>query len=172
MDIKAALIQEHSKTQTKRITDFIGNDPAHFKTLIVLFLGDDYRITQRAAWALSNCCLDYPELAIPYQQQLLDKLKAPNQHDAVKRNILRIWIPQMPPEDLWGELFDICYRFARSKDEPGGIRAFALYVLGNIAGQYKDLAPEVRLLIEDLKPIATPAILSSGKKVLKQLNKG
>jgi hypothetical protein len=170
-DIKTALEQEHSKAQNKRITDFVGNDPIRFAELMNLFLGDSYIITQRAAWAVSNCGLDHPLLLTPYHRQLLTKLKTPNQHDAITRNILRIWVKHMPPEDLWGELFDICYRLVRSKDEPGAIKAFSLYTLGNIAAAYPELAIEVRSLINDLTPIGTPAIIASGKKVLKQLNK-
>lgn len=171
MNIKEALLQEHSKTQTQKITDYIGNDPKRFKELIELFLGDHNRITQRAAWALSYCAEKFPHLIDPYQTRLLEKLVKPNQHDAIKRNILRNWVHYMPPEDLWGELFDICYAFARSKDEAGAIRAFSIYILGNIAMKYPELASEVEVLIEDLKPIGTPAILSSGKKVLKKLQK-
>jgi hypothetical protein len=171
MDIQEALLKEHSKTQTARITNYIGDNADRFRLLVQLFLGDNHLITQRAAWVLSNCGRAYPELVGPYQQQLLDKLKTPGQHDAVKRNILRIWVHQMPPETLWGMLFDYCYGFARSKDEPGAIKAFSLYILGNIAVGYPELATEVRILIEDLRPIATPAIASSSKKVLKQLDK-
>jgi hypothetical protein len=171
MDIQAALIQEHSKAQTKRITDYIGDDPERFDALMKLFLGDTYRITQRAAWAVSNCAMAYPQLIEPFHTILLSKLKEAHQHDAVKRNILRIWVNHMPPEALWGELFDTCYTFARSKDEPGAIKAFSLYVLGNIAAVYKELGEEVKSLIEDLNPIGTPAILASSRKVLKQLNK-
>ncbi len=171
MDIREALLQEHSKSQTQRITDYIGDDPERFKILVELFLGDHNRITQRAAWALSNSGLDHPGLTAPYQEQLLQKLQIPDQHDAIKRNILRIWVHQMPPEDLWGELFDVCYAFARSKDEAGAIKAFSIYIMGNIAWHYPELAEEVRTLIEDLKPIATPAVLGSGKKVLKKLQK-
>jgi hypothetical protein len=171
MKIKEALEQEHSKAQTKRITDFVADDKNRFKELIDLFLGDEYRITQRAAWPLSNCGILHPELINPYQKALLKKLTDKGNHDAIKRNILRIWMHHMPPEELWGELFDTCYGFARSKDEPGAIRAFSIYVLGNITLKYPELVAEVRMLIEDLKPLGTPAIVSSGKKVLKQLEK-
>jgi hypothetical protein len=171
MDIKEALEHEHSKAQTDRITKFIGNDKTRFKVLVSLFLGDDYRTTQRAAWPLAYCSLEHPELLEPYQTKLLQKLKEPNQHDAVKRNILRVWAYQMPPIDLWGELFDVCYTFTRSKDEPGAIRAFSMHVMSNITLQFPELATELRSLVEDLMPIGTPAIISRGKKVLKLLDK-
>ncbi len=171
MHIQEELIREHSKPLTMRIVQYIGDDKTRFKELMTIFLGDSYRLTQRAAWPLAFCSIAHPELIKPYQKELLHKLTEPNQHDAVKRNILRIWVEQMPPENLWGELFDICYVFARSKDEPGAIKAFSLHVMGNITKQFPELATELRALVEDLMPMGTPAIQSRGKKVLKLLDK-
>ncbi len=171
MNIKEELTREHSKALTMRIVKYIGDDKDRFKELITLFLGDNYRLTQRAAWPLAYCCLEQPQLAKQYQKKLLQKLQEPNQHDAVKRNILRIWTEQMPPQELWGELFDICYTFARSKDEPGAIKAFSLHVMSHITKQFPELASELRMLVEDLMPMGTPAIVSRGKKVLKLLDK-
>jgi hypothetical protein len=171
MNIKQALEQQHNKIQNKRITDYIGNDKTRFVELVELFLGNNKIVAQRAAWAISDCGLHFPELIIPYQSPFLNKLMEENTHDAIKRNILRTWVHQMPPEDIWGALFDRCYHLARSKDQPRAIKAFSLYIMGNIACHYAELAHEVRILIEDLKPLGTPGIQASSKKVLKQLQK-
>ena len=53
MNIRKALLQEHSKPQTMRIVKYIGTNKDHFKELINLFLNEEYRITQRASWAVN-----------------------------------------------------------------------------------------------------------------------
>jgi hypothetical protein len=48
MDIREALTAEHSKLQTMAIVSYIDSDPARFRELMDIFLGDEYRLTQRA----------------------------------------------------------------------------------------------------------------------------
>jgi len=55
MDIREALLAEHSKRQTMKIVRYINGDPARFAELMKLFLGDTYRLSQRAAWAVNYC---------------------------------------------------------------------------------------------------------------------
>ena len=50
MDIREALLAEHSKGQTTKIVRYIDGDPVRFAELMKLFLGDTYRLSQRAAW--------------------------------------------------------------------------------------------------------------------------
>ena len=50
MDLRAELLEEHSKRQALRVADYIGNDPERFADLMCLFFGNEYRVTQRAAW--------------------------------------------------------------------------------------------------------------------------
>jgi len=50
MDIKTALLEEHSKAQTLRIVKYIGTDQKRFDTLMELFYKEEYRVVQRAAW--------------------------------------------------------------------------------------------------------------------------
>ena len=60
MDLEEALLKEHSKKQCKVITDYIGNDASPFAELMKIFFRGDYRLSQRAAWAMSNLVLDHP----------------------------------------------------------------------------------------------------------------
>jgi len=66
MNIRAELLSEHSKRQTAKIVDYVAGDPVRFKELIANFLGDTYRVSQRAAWAVSNCIEQHPDLVKPY----------------------------------------------------------------------------------------------------------
>lgn len=171
MDLQSELLREHNKAQTLRIVAHVGDNKEHLKKLMELFLGNDYRITQRAAWPLSYIGIAHPQLIKPYQGTLLKMLKKEGAHDAVKRNILRLWVESMPPENYWGELFDVCYRLARRKDEAIAVRVFAMHVMANIAMVFPELIPEVTDLVEELMLLGQAAFIARGKKVLKLLAK-
>jgi hypothetical protein len=70
IDLEQLLRQEHSKKQTDRIVRYIGSDKQRFTALVRLFFKSEYRITQRAAWPLSNCVRAHPELIQPYFKPL------------------------------------------------------------------------------------------------------
>lgn len=170
MDLRSEILREHSKPQTMRIVAYVGDNQQRMKTLMDLFLGNEYRITQRAAWPLSYIGMAHPDLVKPYHGKLLECLQNPEAHDAVKRNILRLWIESMPPETYWGDVFDTCYQLARSKDEAIAIRVFAMHVMGNIVIKYPELTFELTNLIEELVLLG-PAFVARGKKVLNMIQK-
>ncbi|HEY1040509.1 MAG TPA: hypothetical protein VGF30_13940 [Bacteroidia bacterium] len=172
MNIKEAILEEHSKAQRDRIVKYIGTDKKRFKELLDLFLGSEYRVTQRAAWAVSSCAELYPELIKPYLNKLVDNLDLPDQHDAVKRNTLRIFQFMDVPEKSQGKLYDISLRFLLSMHEPIAIKAFSITVLQNLALVYPDLQQELKVIFSDLaKHETSPAVVHRAKKALKEFNK-
>ena len=52
MNLREALLKEHSKVQTMRIVEYVGDDKERFAQLMDLFLNDVYRVSQRAF----TCC--------------------------------------------------------------------------------------------------------------------
>src|ERR1044071_5095211 len=90
MDIRKTLQAEHSKKQTLAIAAFIGSNPAQLKVLMDIFTGDNYRLTQRAAWPLMYVCKQNPQLLHKWIPFMLRLLKKKNLHVAVKRNVLRV----------------------------------------------------------------------------------
>jgi hypothetical protein len=169
MNIKEALLKEHSKAQTMRIVNFIGDDPAHVETLMSLFLADEYRVTQRASWVISYCAKTYPALISAHLDKMVGKLTEPGVHDAVKRNIVKVLADMDIPDPLCGEVMDICYRYLRSADEPIAVKAHAMSVAGKISQRYPELKPELKTMIEDMLPFGSPGIISRGKKILRSL---
>lgn len=168
MNLEAEILKEHSKKQTLKIVDYIGNDKHRFATLMDLFLEGGYRITQRSAWAVSCCAEKHPELIIPWLEKIIDNLGKPL-HDAVKRNTVRILQDLDIPEKLQGKVADKCFHFLASRKEPVAVKVFSMTVLGNLCIKEPALANELKLLIEEQLPYATPGFLSRARKVLKQL---
>ncbi len=61
MNLREEILKEHSKAQCNKIVQWIGDSQKRFDELFNLFLNDEYRVTQRAAWPLSYSVIAYPE---------------------------------------------------------------------------------------------------------------
>ena len=171
MNIKESLLSGHSKARTMKIVNYVGDDKKRFRELITAFLEGEYRLTQRAAWPLSYCGTAHPKWILSYTQKLLNKLREPNIHNAVKRNILRVWQNCDLHEKYAGEIYDVCNGYLHSLEEPIAIRVFAMSVMANLCKKFPELSPELKMMVEDMIPFGGPAIRSRGKKVLKELEK-
>jgi len=167
MDLKAAILKEHSKAQCERIVKYIGHNPERFAELMKLFFEGEYRVTQRAAWPMSYCVENHPELIRPYFKKMLDNLDKKGLHDAVIRNTMRILQNLEIPAKYRGKLMDDCFRFVQSNDIPVAIKVFSLTVLQNLSKQYPDIKNEIKLLIEERWSLETAAFHSRAKKILK-----
>ena len=170
MNIKEAVLEEHSKKQTMKIVKHVGSDSKRFAELMKLFLGDEYRVTQRAAWAVSYCAQQHPQLIKPYLSKLAKLLDKPGLHDAVKRNTLKIFETIAVPKALQGKMADVCFKFLLSQ-EPIAMKAYSMTILLNICKEEPDLKNELRIVIEDMIPLGSAGIRSRGKRVLKELEK-
>ena len=169
MNIREALLQEHSKKQTQVIANYIGSDKIRFKELMGLFLKDTRIITQRAGWVISECCDKYPYLIQPHLEPFILNLQKEGIHDAVKRNTVRILDNQIIPENLCGPLADSCFRFLEG-NEPIAIKAFSMTIIANMLNRYPELANELKVILEDQLPYASPGFRGRAMKVLKQIS--
>src|ERR1700729_2556627 len=170
MDLLKLLREEHSKKQTDRIVNYIGDDQKRFAELIKLFFKGEYRITQRAAWPMSYCVRRHPELISPYFKPLLDNLARKDIHVAVIRNTVRLLQDVDIPKKHHGRVMSTCFEFIQSPETPIAVKAFSLSILGNLSSLYPDILPEIKLIIEEAWEHATPAFRSRAKRVLKDVS--
>ena len=168
MNIKEALLEEHSKSQTLKITRYIGSNAARFAELMELVLDDEYRVVQRASWVVKHCGENNPMLLIPYLSDLIPRLRKPK-HDAYKRNVLHIIALLDVPDELLGELADICFSSLENRKEAIAIRVHAMQNLFNVCKREPELAPELKMLIEEYMPHESAGFKSRGKKIIKGL---
>ena len=169
MDLQQLLKDEHSKKQTDRIVNYIGNDKDRFAQLIKIFFQGEYRITQRAAWPLSYCVRRHPELITPWFKPLLDNLARKDIHVAVIRNTVRLLQDVSIPKRYQGRVMNICFDFIQSPETPIAVKAFSLTILSHLSADYPEIAGELKLIIDDQWEHATPAFRSRAKKILKRL---
>ncbi len=166
MNLREEILKEHSKAPCNKIVQWIGSNQKRFDDLFELFLNDEYRVTQRAAWPLSYSVIAHPGLITKNFSKLIDNLKKPALHNAVKRNSIRLMQHISIPEKFHGEVMEICFSYVESPTEAVAIKAFSLTVLGNLSKQYPEILSEVKLLIEEQWQHQTAAFKSRAKKLL------
>lgn len=158
-----------------RIVHHIGDDRAAFDELMQLFLHDEYRVVQRAAWVVSYCLEAHPEWAQDYLPDLLKNLRNPPKgqavHDAVKRNTVKCLEFVAVTEELAGEAADTLFQFVADPRETIAVRCYSMTALFNICKNEPDLLEELRITIEDMLPHATAGLRARGSRVLKGIAK-
>ena len=167
MKLRDEILREHSKIQCDKIVRWIGKSQEKFDQLFRLFLSEEYRVVQRAAWPVSFAVIAHPAFINKHWEELVKNLNQQNVHGAVKRNSVRLLQGLNIPEKFQGEIMNICFRYVESPTEAIAVKAFSLTVLGNLSKLYPEIIPELRLLIESQVENATPAFKIRAKKILK-----
>jgi hypothetical protein len=170
MNIREELLKERSKAQMHQIRDYIGDDPERFSELMEILLNDTPKLMEYAAWALSHCMDEHPQLVAPYVKYLIPHAKeAP--HSAVARNITRaLSMTNLNPDDQ-GSAFDLCWEFAESSKQEIAVRVHSLTVLGRVAKNYPELAAEVFALAKGFQEYDSPGLRSRGRRVAEDMEK-
>lgn len=166
MNIREALVAEHSKQQTMKIVHYVDGDPVKFRELFELMIGPVYRITQRAAWPLSYCIEEHPDLIKPYWGKLVDQMERVDAHIAVRRNVVRLLQFVEIPKRYQGRIFDACYGLFADTTQPVAVRCFSLSVAANLAKDKPELIEELRLVAAQHPETATAGMRARFRNVL------
>lgn len=168
MHLRNQLLKEHTKQNCSAIVEWVGNDVSRFKQLFDLFLNDDPRVTQRAAWPMSYCVIAHPEFMEGNFDKLVKNLKRKELHNSIKRNSVRL-LQEIPiPPEYEGDVMNICFQYLESPSETVAVKAFSLTVLGRLADKYQEIVPEIKLLIQDQLPHQTAAFRQRAKEFLRK----
>ena len=156
------------KASIQEIVSTIGQDKQLFDELMDLFLNGEYRTVQLSSWVVGHMGEKSPHLFKPYHRKMINYLNDDTCHDAVHRNIARVYQSIEIPEELEGELYDICFKRMNQFQNAIAIRVFCMSVCARIVRRYPDLIPEYVSAIEAQMEFAKPAFLSRGRKLLKE----
>lgn len=171
MKLREQILKEHSKANCQKIVQWVGGSQKRFDELFDLFLNDEYRVVQRAAWPMSYAVEANPELIRPHFAKLFKNLKKPGIHNSVVRNTLRLLQEIDVPEEYEGELMDTCFKYISDPAEMAAVKAFSLTVLENLSKKYSEIRPELKLIIEENWNHEGAAFRSRAKKILKRMSK-
>ena len=167
MNLREEILAKHSKAQTNKIIDWIGTSQKRFDELVQLFLHDEYRVVQRAAWPIGSIAEIQPQLLKKHLPMFVELLRKPGLHNAVRRNITRLLQYINIPEELKGDVMDACFSFICDVQEKAAVKAFSLTILEQLANEYPEILPEIITVIEERWEYETAAFHSRARKILK-----
>jgi hypothetical protein len=171
MNLREALMENHSLILMKSIKKYVGDDKKRFAELMNLCLADEKILAPRASWATLHAGDKRQDLLNPWIGKMLDQLSK-STYSSVKRNFLRLFQEIVIPEKYRGELIEVCYKLVFTLSEPIAVRVFALTVISNQVQFHPELKNELEIVVKDLiLPGAPPAMISRGKKILKTLSR-
>ena len=171
MNLRETILEEHSKAQCIKIVNWVASSQKRFDALFNLFLHDEYRVVQRAAWPVSYCVEAHPAFIEKHYGALLKNLKKPGIHNAVKRNTVRLLQTVAIPKKWQGRLMEVCFQYINDPQEKVAVKAFSLTVLSRLALQYPEIVPEISLIIEDQLPCQTAAFKVRAMQFLKAVKR-
>ena len=170
MNLREEILKEHSKVQTTKIANWIGDDEKRFAALVDLFLHDEYRVVQRAAWIVSVVAEDQPELLAPHLNAMIKRMQQEGLPTAVKRNVVRVLQHVKIPKKLHGPVMNTCFEFLSDPKETIAVRCFSMTVLANLSKDYPEIRTELRTLIEEvLRQKASAGMRVRARDVLKSI---
>lgn len=172
MNLSDALRAEHSKAQALRIATFVGQSTKRFSNLVSIVTGDDLKLSQRAAWAITCCAEANPKTVQPFLGKLLQNLSRTDLHDAVKRNTMKVVAGVDLPDEIAGLAADTAFRILSSPEESIAARAHSMTILERLCLREPLLADELQLTIENQLPYeSSPGFHSKARRVLKTLER-
>lgn len=166
MNIREALLAKHSKPQTMRIVNYIGDDKGRFAELMSAFFEDEYRLTQRASWPMNYCAQRHPKLIVPYLKKLLDHAERDDVHDAIRRNAMRLLQYVDVPARLKGRVYSLCLDLVTDLKQPVAAKVFAITTARKIAEGEPSLMSELALVVREQLPHNSIAFSKRAREAL------
>lgn len=165
--LRVMILEKHSKEQRDKVIAWIGEDQKRFDLLMDLFLGDEKRVVQRAAWSLRYIGEQHPEWIKRYISAIVKAIEHPI-HDAVVRNGLLVLVGLALPKKYWGTLAEIGFNYLGSVDTPTAIKRAALLIVAKICEAEPELGEELVMVLEDQIPHSTVGFKGIAKKHIKR----
>jgi hypothetical protein len=159
---------ELSLRNTEYIAHWIGDDAERFKQIVDIMFTAEPTLQMRASWVISILSDKKPELLTPYVNRIITDIDT-FKHPGARRNLLRYLAQTEIPEVYYGELYDKCFTWLLSKDEPPAVKVHSMQILVNIAEILPDLKREIRLVMEELTDHESAAIRSRSRHLMGRL---
>ena len=169
MNFYQLLDESHTKTTTISIVEEIVGHPDKMDELICIFLTDNIRMSQRAAWPISYIAENKPEIIEQNLDKLLSKLEQPKIHDACIRNIFRALQFINIPIDLEGVVLTKAFEYLNENKSTVAVKVFCMTVLEKLASKYPDIKNELDATISNQLAEGSAAFINRGTKILKKL---
>lgn len=173
MDIRSALLSEHSLAQAKKVAELAASNNNALKQLIQIFLTGDAVETQRAAWAIGHFAEAHPTAMPKYLAALIERCEQPGLPDAAKRNVSRILQFVEIPDEVSELALNCCFSWLEDPKETIATRCFSMSVLEKLSEKEPELREALAQLLEHILNYedCSPGIKSRSSRVLRQIQK-
>lgn len=169
MDLRNDILHNRSKEHMHRMAAWVGTDKERFAQFIHIFLTDEPKMAERAAWLFSTITDKHPDMALPYLRQLYERMLQPEMHIAVMRAVLGCMQHIEIPEELEGEVMNTTFERLADPKETVAVRCYSMTILDNLSKRYPELRQELTAIIEDqLQHEPTAGFRARAKQVLRK----
>lgn len=161
-----------SKVEVNRIADLIGDDKGLVRELMDIINHREILRVKYALWVMRTLCDKKPYLFQPYFKDLFELIHKFPGEDSVLRNVIGAWQVLEIPEELEGEVYELCLNFLTDQS-PIAAKAFSMEVCYKVAARYPELKNELKTVIEELNlkyGESSPGIASRAQKTLKKIS--
>lgn len=163
MNPEARLTAQHCRSVTDEIAEWIGTDAARFAELVRIMEHGPAKIRPRAGWVVCTCGERYPHLAEAQFSTLLRILQS-TPDTAVHRHIMKLFSLVPVPDIHADAVFSAAVGLLSLPEEPVGVKAYAITVLGRMTRSMPELLPEIRALVSEHLPGQTAAYRSRARR--------
>ncbi len=165
--LREMILKEHSKSQRDKVVEWVGDRVERFGYLMELFLGDEYRVVQRAAWAVREIGAQKGDWIGAYVGKMVCAIENPI-HDAVVRNGLLVLVDVDVPRKYYGRLAEVGFNYLGEVGTPTAIKRASLLIIAKICEDEPELKEELVLVLEDQLPHCTVGFVNIAKKYIRK----
>lgn len=169
--LKKLLNRPHNKQTINEIIEFVNGKQEIFDELIETFLSNNTRVSQITSWAIGRIVEKHPQLADKHHNLLISHLKSNTAHNAVRRNIVRIYQTASIPSDIEGKLYQLCFNFISDPKEAIAIRVFSMTICERLALKYPELVHELVTCIHAHLANGSAGFQNRGTKIIDKLSR-
>jgi len=144
------------------------NDPSLFKEVFEGMLNKDPVIRMRSADAIEKVSVKHPEYLQPFKSKLINHLSKIEQQE-VRWHVAQMFSYIETSKIERNKIIKILLSYIVT-DESKIVKTFSMQTLADLAEKDEQIKPRIINLIKGMIKNGSPAIISRGKKLLKQLN--
>ena len=144
------------------------NDPSLFKEVFEGMLNKDPVIRMRSADAIEKVSAKRPEYLRPFKSKLINQISKIEQQE-VRWHVAQMFSYIKINKTERDKIIKILLSYIVT-DESKIVKTFSMQTLADLAEKDEQIKPKIINLIKGMIKNGSPAIISRGKKLLKQLN--
>jgi hypothetical protein len=170
-EVRKLLTRHVSRSYTDLQVNMILQKPELFDHYIACWLLHEQPVSRFAAWVITHAVQLSPDLAASHLNQLIEHAPLMN-HDGEKRSLAKIFTLIPLPQNLYGEILDLCFEWMSDNHEAIATRAYCMETLLILSREFPEIRGEMIAVIENNIDFFSAGLKNKGMKVLKQLHAG